>query len=91
MKVTNFCDLKKIAVEVKPHLSDEKCFTSKDEVLAFIKGGKMYAVPWCRSWLKILEDAGFKRSKITVPFDSELVSDRNRFKWNKLLDEAKEN
>ena len=60
--------------------SNERCFCSKNEILAFVDSGKFYAIPWNKLALSILEKEHFSRKDMYIPFEITHAS-----KWGKLL------
>ena len=76
--------LEEAAVQITTSLTDlknnERCFCSKNEILAFVDSGKLYAIPWNKLALSILEKEHFERKDMYIPFEITHAK-----KWEKLL------
>ena len=62
----------------------EHAYCSKDEKLLFVHNGTMYAFPWTKKALQILEDEGFKRDVLKK--DSFIILPHERLAyWQSLV------
>ena len=76
--------LEEVSVQFSTSLTDlksnERCFCSKNEILAFVDSGKLYAIPWNKLALSILEKEHFIRKDMYIPFEITRAN-----KWEKLI------
>lgn len=83
----NLEDLRKKAIEVE--CSDkERAYCTRYEILAFVIGGMMYAIPWSRTALKILTDEEFSRKDLKIPYGKDLITKDKEKYWNELVKQA---
>ena len=83
-------EMKSQAIKIG-HSSNEKCFISKCEMLAFVTDCTLFAVPWSHSALKVLCDNSFERSnKIELPYCDQFINKTNRSRWIALENAAHE-
>ena len=68
---------------VDPQL--EHCFCSNAGIVSFVTDGKMYAIPYMASVMKILNHEGFTRKTMNVPFSNDEYPIDEKRKWEALL------
>ena len=75
---------KKVIFNPSVERNMEKCFCSDAGILSFVTDGKMYAIPYMASVMQVLNDAGFNRKTMFVPFTKGEYPLAEKSKWEKL-------
>lgn len=85
----NFNELVDGALKIGTYCDMEGAFCSQDEDLIFVHQETICMVPWSRTALQILHDAGFKRQKFQYIPDRTIPKSKRDY-WNNLIKEAHE-